>query len=61
MHRFSGSFIVSFDFQPPDKAVMIVGKQSKERGMEVINAFTDETARELYTKLTTQEDEKDGV
>lgn len=48
------SVIVSFDFSDKDHGVCIVGKQENGK-MNIINAFQDEEAREIFDKLTTKE------
>lgn len=49
----SDTILVSFDYTHGDTPVLIVGR--KEKGeMEIINAFKDEEAKELYRKLTTK-------
>ncbi len=47
------TILVSFDYAHGAIPVLIVGR--KEKGeMEIINAFKDEEAKELYRKLTTK-------
>jgi hypothetical protein len=52
MEQTSGAYIVSWDFSDEDSGVLIVGKQTKGT-MEIVNAFQDEEAYELYKKLST--------
>lgn len=48
-----GSVIVSWDFShSKDHDVLIVGKQENGR-VNIVNAFLDEKAREIYKTLTT--------
>lgn len=46
------SLIIGVSFTGDDSKVLIVGRQ-KNNKIEIINAFQDEEALELYTKLTT--------
>lgn len=52
--KLTTSFIVSFDFSDKDHGVCIVGRQIEGK-MNIINAFQDEEAREIFDKLTTKE------
>lgn len=47
------SFILSVSFTDENKGVLIVGKQTKGQ-MEIINAFQDKEAYELYEKIVTK-------
>lgn len=50
----SGSVIVSWDFSKgKDVGVLLVGKQSPGRHVEIINAFQGKEAEDIYKKLTT--------
>lgn len=51
MEQTSGAYIVSWDFEE-NSGVLIVGKQTKGT-MEIVNAFQDEEAYEIYKKLST--------
>jgi hypothetical protein len=53
--KLSGSFIVSFDFSSDKEGAVIVGRQKKGKGIEIVNAFHGQDARELLDKLTTKE------
>ena len=46
--------LVSYDNVSNDKPVLIVGRKGKRGVPQIINAFQDEEAEELYKKLTTQ-------
>ena len=50
----SDTILVSFDYT--HGPVLIVGRKKKGE-IEVINAFKDEEAKELYQKLTTKKGE----
>lgn len=51
MEQTSGAYIVSWDFDQ-NSGVLIVGKQTNGK-IEIVNAFQDEEAYELYKKLST--------
>ena len=56
--RLTTSFIVSFDFSgEEDHAICIVGKQEKGK-VNIINAFQDKDAKEIFDKLTTKDGEQ---
>lgn len=46
--------LVSYDNISNDKPVLIVGRKGKRETVQIVNAFQDEEAEELYKKLTTQ-------
>ena len=46
--------LVSYDNVPNDKPVLIVGRKGKRGSLQIVNAFQDEEAEELYKKLTIQ-------
>ena len=46
--------LVSYDNVSNDKPVLIVGRKGARGPVQIINAFQDEEAEELYKKLTTQ-------
>lgn len=49
----SGAIIVSWDFSHgKDHDILLVGKQENGK-VEVINAFLDEDAKNIYKRLTT--------
>ena len=52
----SDTILVSFDYTHGDVPVLIVGRKKKSE-IEVINAFKDEEAKELYQRLTAKKGE----
>lgn len=48
------TLLVSYDNVSNDKPVLIVGRKGKRGVPQIINAFQDEEAEELYKKLTIQ-------
>lgn len=48
------TLLVSYDNVTNDKPVLIVGRKGKRGVPQIINAFQDEEAEELYKKLTIQ-------
>lgn len=46
----TAAYIVSVSFDANNKGVLIVGKQENGK-MDIVNAFQDEEAYELYQKL----------
>lgn len=53
MKHLTDAVICSIDFEG-DHGVLIVGRQTQNGGLYIINAFQGEEAMELYTKLTTK-------
>lgn len=52
----NGAFVVSWDFsREEDKDLVIVGER-KNGVMEVVNAFQGKDARDIYEKLSKQEE-----
>lgn len=51
MKNKSDTFLVSFDYTHGDIPVLIVGRK-KKGGIDVVNAFKGDEAKELYQKLT---------
>lgn len=50
----SGSLIIGYDFtNGKDSAVLIVGRKKPTEQVEIINAFQDAEAIEMYHKLIT--------
>lgn len=49
------TLLVSYDNVSNDKPVLIVGRKGKRGPVQIINAFQDEEAEEIYKKLTTKE------
>lgn len=47
--------LVSYDNVSNDKPVLIVGRKGARGPVQIVNAFQDEEAEELYKKLTTKE------
>lgn len=56
MENKSDTFLVSFDYTHGDIPVLIVGRKGKS-GIDIINAFKDDEAKELYQKLTVKKGE----
>lgn len=56
MKNKSDTFLVSFDYKHGDIPVLIVARKDKGE-IDIINAFKDEEARELYQKLTAKKGE----
>lgn len=48
------TLLVSYDNASNDKPILIVGRKGKRGVPQIINAFQDEEAEELYKKLTIQ-------
>lgn len=48
------TLLVSYDNASNDKPVLIVGRKGAIGRVQIINAFQDEEAEELYKKLTSQ-------
>lgn len=48
------TLLISYDNVSNDKPVLIVGRKGKRESLQIINAFQDEEAEELYKKLTIQ-------
>ena len=48
------TLLVSYGNVSNDKPVLIVGRKVKRGVVQIINAFQDEEAEELYKKLTIQ-------
>ena len=46
--------LVSYDNVSNDKPILIVGRKGKRGRVQIVNAFQDEEAEELYKKLTIQ-------
>lgn len=56
MKNISDTFLVSFDHAHGDIPVLIVGRKGKG-GLDIINAFKDDEAKELYQRLTAKKGE----
>jgi len=48
------TLLISYDNVSNDKPVLIVGRKGKRESLQIINAFQDEEAEEIYKKLTIQ-------
>ena len=48
------TLLIGYDNVSNDKPVLIVGRKGKRGVLQIINAFQDEEAEELYKKLTIQ-------
>lgn len=48
------TLLVSYDNVSNDKPVLIVGRKGKRGVPQIVNAFQDEEAEELYKKLAIQ-------
>ena len=54
MPRLSDTVLVSFNRESGDSdPILIVGRKRKNQSVEIINAFHDDEAVELYNRLTT--------
>ena len=49
--------LVSIDFSSGDKDILLVGRKTPEKGLDVINWFQDDEARDLYSKLINKKGE----
>lgn len=57
----SGSVIVSWSFfGEKENDILLVGKKEPNESVKVINAFQGEEAHELYLKLTTPKENRNG-
>lgn len=56
MKEKSDVLLVSFDHTHGDIPVLVVGRKDKG-GLDIINAFKGEEAKELYQKLTAKKGE----
>ena len=53
----TSSVIVAFDYKgDSDNAVLIVGEKKPKMDIHIINAFSGEEAKELWTKLTARKE-----
>ena len=54
MPRLSDTVLVSFNRESPTSdPILIVGRKRKNQSVEIINAFQNDEAVELYNRLTT--------
>lgn len=56
MVNLSDTLLVAIDFHDPDHGVLIVGRKKPKQALEIVNAFQDEEALELYKKLVTKKE-----
>lgn len=56
MSYLSDSLLIGVDFSEKDKGVLIVGRKQLNESVEIINAFQEEEARELYERLITKKE-----
>lgn len=54
MKNLNDALLVSIVLHPDNSGVLIVGRQNRKGGIDIVNAFQGEEAMELYTKLTTK-------
>ena len=55
--RAEDSLLVSFVYNSEkDNTIMLVGRKSPNKVVEIVNAFQGKEAEELYKKLTTQKE-----
>ena len=47
------TLLVSIDHSSPDHAVLVIGRKRPNTTVEIVNAFQDKEALELYQKLIT--------
>lgn len=57
-----GNFIIGYDFSNGlGKEVLIVGRQvTRNKPVEIVNAFQGKDARDIYEKLITKKEKKDA-
>lgn len=56
MAKISDTLLVAIDFHDPDHGVLVVGRKKPKQAIEIVNAFQDEEALELYKKLVTKKE-----
>lgn len=49
------TLLVSYDNVSNDKPILIIGRKGTRGPVQIVNAFQDEEAEEIYKKLTTKE------
>ena len=54
MKGINESLLVSVCLNSDDTGVLIVGRQNRKGGIDIVNAFQGEEAMKLYTKLMTK-------
>ena len=57
MFKTEDTLLVGISFSKDDTGVLIVGRKRLNQSIDIINAFQDEEALELYKKLTTKKGE----
>ena len=51
-NSFTDTILVSFDYtNRDDQSILVVGRKRMNESVEIINAFSEEEAEELYNKL----------
>ena len=53
MGQMTDTIIVSFDKTHGDHSVLVIGRKLPGKPIEIINAFQDEVAENLYSQLVT--------
>lgn len=56
MTKISDTLLVAIDFHDPDHGVLVVGRKKPKQAIEIVNAFQDKEALELYKKLVTKKE-----
>ena len=56
MANLSDTLLVSISFSEKDTGVLVVGRQRKNRSIDIVNAFQGDEALELYKKLVTKKE-----
>lgn len=56
MTKISDTLLVAINFHDPDHGVLVVGRKKPKQALEIVNAFQDEEALELYKKLVTKKE-----
>ena len=57
MANLSDTLLVSISFSDKDSGVLVVGRKRENQSVEIVNAFKEEEALELYKKLVTKKGE----
>ena len=57
MTNLSDTLLVSISFSDKDSGVLVVGRKRENQSVEIVNAFKEEEALELYKKLVTKKGE----
>lgn len=56
MTKISDTLLVAIDFHDPDHGVLVIGRKKPKQAIEIVNAFQDKEALELYKKLVTKKE-----